>query len=136
MIIVLTLSKPERFSSREEVEEYNRLQSEKLGVKYNIIYDYEMLADYFIEQDKLYDLNYLRISREIVSVAEREGIQVVSSYSYRDELNGLESEIIDYELFFEYGNIMWNVSLVAPIFMKDIAVKDFNHIIKTFKIHE
>jgi len=134
MILISTYPRPEEFDSREEVEEYNREQSEKLGVEFNLIYDFKMLADYITEQEEINNSDYDIINRDTISIAGREGIQIVSSYYYRDETNNLDSEIISYQVFFECENTMWNVHLVAPIFMKDIAVQDFEHIIASFKI--
>lgn len=133
-ILISTYLKPKNFNSREEVEEYNQQQSEKYGFEFNLAYDYVMLADFVINQNKLYATNYAILSRDTLDASGKEVIQIVSSYSYQDETNNFRSDIVDYEGFFEYKSMMWNVSLVAPLFMEGIAKQDFEHIIKTFKI--
>jgi hypothetical protein len=133
-ILISTYTKPEIFHSREEVEEYNRQQSEKYGFELNLVYDYKMLADFITTQDEQYTQNYEILSREVIGILGKEGIKTVSIYTFIDENNKLESEIISYEAFFEYESTIWNIDLVAPTFLQDITEQDFNHIVNTFKI--
>jgi hypothetical protein len=135
-ILISAIPKPKSFSSREEVQEFNKEQSEKYGIEFTIIYDYEMLTDFAISQDKKSYVEYNILEKNPIDIVSTKGTQIIFTYYYLDEKQNVESEIVNYEVFFESNNFLWRISLAAPIFLKETASLDFEHITDIFRIFD
>jgi len=93
---------------------------------------YRESLEYYIDYKEDSSWDYRLVSREQVKIAGVRGEQIVHHYNFPS--SGVEFPMIECTVFFDYGGMIWEISMDYRETNADRGKAEFEHLLKTFRI--